>query len=61
MFEFILDNWDTIMAVLTAAHALALAIVNLTRTWKRQDGRTRRSYRAVEIAAGIIVPEKVKD
>ena len=48
-------DWEAITAVFTAAHALALAIVNLTPTPKDNE-MVAKWYRAVEILAGIIIP-----
>lgn len=51
-----------IITVVTAAHGLAVAIVNLTPTPKDDetlDTITRmavKSYRAIEILAGVITP-----
>lgn len=50
--EFVTENWGGILAALAAAHALAVAIVNLTPTPK-DDEVLAKVYRVVEIAAGL--------
>lgn len=42
-----------------AAHALAIAIVNLTDTPKDNE-YVAKAYRYIEFAAGIVRPKKVK-
>jgi hypothetical protein len=51
-----------ILTLLTAAHALALAIVNLTPAPDRKvyAGWVARLYHFVEIAAGIVHAKNVK-
>lgn len=53
MIETILDNWDGILAVIVAAHALALAIVNLTPTPK-DDEIVGKVYKVIEALAGVL-------
>lgn len=53
MVETILENWDGIVAVIVAAHALALAIVNLTPTPK-DDEIVGKVYKVVEAMAGVL-------
>ena len=53
MIEWIIENWETIMAALAGLHAFAIAVVNLTKT------RQNKGYRAVELMAGIVT-EKAK-
>jgi hypothetical protein len=52
MIEWIVTNWAGILAVLAAAHALALAVVNLTPTPKDNE-LVSKAYRVVEMFAGI--------
>lgn len=59
MFDWLRDNIDNVFVVLAAAHALAVAITNLTPTPK-DDGIVATVYRWVEILAGI-VSRKAKD
>ncbi|WP_311056504.1 hypothetical protein [Pseudomonas aeruginosa] len=53
MIETILENWDGILAVIVAAHALALAIVNLTPTPK-DDEIVGKVYKVIEALAGVL-------
>ncbi|EMF8795596.1 hypothetical protein V4U36_000667 [Pseudomonas aeruginosa] len=53
MIETVLENWDGILAVIVAAHALALAIVNLTPT-PRDDEIVGKVYKVVEALAGVV-------
>lgn len=53
MIETVLENWDGILAVIVAAHALALAIVNLTPTPK-DDEIVGKVYRVIEVLAGVL-------
>ena len=50
---------DTILELLLAAHALALAIVNMTETPK-DDEWVGKIYRWIEFLAGIVNKAKVK-
>lgn len=52
MVEFITENWEAVLALLAALHALAVAIVNLTPTPK-DDEVLAKVYRGVEILAGL--------
>lgn len=52
MVEFITENWESILALLAALHALAVAIVNLTPTPK-DDEVLAKVYRVVEVLAGL--------
>ncbi len=49
----LLAHLQQIIVVLFAAHALALAIVNLTPTPK-DDAAVAKFYRVIEILAGIV-------
>lgn len=49
----ILDHLQQIVVILFAAHALALAIVNLTPTPK-DDEAVSKLYRFIEVFAGIV-------
>lgn len=53
MIETILENLDGILAVIVAAHALALAIVNLTPTPK-DDEIVGKVYKVIEALAGVL-------
>ncbi len=59
MIEFIIENWETVLALLAALHALAVAIVNLTPTPK-DDEILAKVYRVVEILAGLFT-KRTKD
>lgn len=50
--DFVTANWTGIMAVILAAHGLALAIVNLTPTPKDNEALAK-AYRVVEWMGGI--------
>jgi hypothetical protein len=52
MLEWVITNWASILAVLGALHALALAVVNLTAT-PDDDALLAKAYRVVEMVAGI--------
>ena len=60
--DYVLHHLSDAVTVIAAAHALALAIVNLTPTPKDDealDAITKvgvKAYRAIEILAGIIGP-----
>lgn len=58
MINWVTANWDGILAVVSAVHVLALAIVNLTPTPK-DDAFVAKVYTAVEKVAGIFTA-KVK-
>ncbi|CAB4139472.1 hypothetical protein UFOVP347_28 [uncultured Caudovirales phage] len=53
VFDFLTGNWEAIVAVLVALHALALAVVNLTPT-PRDNEILARVYRVVEMVGGIV-------
>lgn len=53
---FVTTNSTGILAVLAAAHVLAVAIVNLTPTPK-DDEIVAKVYGWVEFAAGLITPK----
>jgi len=55
MFEHI----QTAFSLALAAHGLALAIVNLTKTPK-DDEALRAAYKVIEVIAGIITPRAKK-
>lgn len=59
MVEFITENWEAVLALLVALHALAVAIVNLTPTPK-DDEVLAKVYRVVEVLAGLFT-KKTKD
>lgn len=59
MIDYILTNWELLLAVVTGAHTLALAIVNLTPTPKDNEILAK-VYSYVEILAGILTT-KAKD
>lgn len=50
---------DVVLQLLLAAHALALAIVNLTDTPKDNEA-VAKAYRYIEFLAGIVRANKVK-
>lgn len=52
MFEWITTNWTGILAAVAGAHALALAVVNLTPTPK-DDAILAKVYKVVEFVAGF--------
>lgn len=58
MINWVTANWDGILAVVSAVHVLALAIVNLTPTPK-DDAFVAKVYTVVEKVAGIFTA-KVK-
>lgn len=51
--DFAVANWAGIMAVIVAAHGLALAVVNLTPTPKDNEV-VAKAYRVVEWIAGLV-------
>jgi hypothetical protein len=51
--DFVTANWTGILAVVLAAHGLALAVANLTPTPKDNEALAK-AYRVVEWVAGII-------
>lgn len=53
MLNWLIENWDGVLGVIVAAHALALAIVNLTPTPK-DDEFVGKVYRVVEGLAGVV-------
>ena len=52
IFDWIMANWAGVMAVILAAHTLALAVVNLTPTPKDNEAYAK-VYRVVEWIGGI--------
>lgn len=56
---WLIDNWDSVIAVLLALHGLALAVVNLTDTPDPNDTSSKvkavlaKVYPFIERAAGI--------
>jgi hypothetical protein len=50
--NWIVENWDGVVATLVALHALAVAVVNLTPTPK-DDEILGKVYRVVEVVAGL--------
>lgn len=50
--SFVTENWEAIAATIAAAHALALAIVNLTPTPKDNEFLAK-VYGWVEVVAGL--------
>ncbi|MGZ5389717.1 MAG: hypothetical protein ACXWDH_06380 [Aeromicrobium sp.] len=52
IIDFLMTNQDSILAFLSAAHAFALAIVNLTPT-PTDNALLARIYGYVEIVAGL--------
>jgi len=59
MLEWLFDNAPHISMVIAGAHAVAVAITNMTDTPK-DDAVVAKVYRVVEVAAGIFRPSKVK-
>lgn len=59
MIDWILENREGIFAAVFAAHALALAIVNLTPTPKDNEW-VGSAYRWVERLAGLITKQSKK-
>ena len=53
MLNWLIENWDGVLAVITASHALALAVVNLTHTPK-DDEIVGKVYRVIEALAGVV-------
>lgn len=53
MIDTILNNWEGILAVIAGAHALAVAVVNLTPTPK-DDEIVGKVYKVVEVVAGVV-------
>lgn len=53
MLNWLLENWDGVLGVIAAAHALALAIVNLTPTPK-DDEIVGKVYKVIEALAGVV-------
>lgn len=53
MIHYLSENWAEIVSILTAAHVLALAIVNVTPS-KKDDELYNKLYKVVELFAGII-------
>lgn len=56
--EFLTSNLEGLFTVVLSAHALAVAVVNLTPTPK-DDAVVAKVYRVIEIAAGLF-SRKVK-
>jgi len=59
MVEFITENWESVLALIGALHALAVAIVNLTPTPK-DDEILAKVYRVFEVLAGLFT-KRTKD
>ena len=59
LYAWVLANVDGIVTVWVSAHALALAIINLTPTPTDNEVLTK-VYRYVEIAAGIFTAKAKK-
>jgi len=55
MIEHVIQHVRTAIELLAAGHALALAIVNLTKTPKDNEA-VAKAYRLVEIIAGLVTP-----
>lgn len=53
MLDFITTHWSEIVAIASAAHLLALAIVNATPS-KRDNEIYNKIYRVIEVLAGLI-------
>ncbi|MHA5540351.1 hypothetical protein ACVSNP_23530 [Pseudomonas aeruginosa] len=51
--NWIIENWDGVLGVIVASHALALAIVNLTPTPK-DDEIVGKVYKVIEALAGVL-------
>lgn len=54
--EFVTENWEGLLVAFAAAHALALAIVNLTPTPKDNEVLAK-VYKVVEVFAGLFTPK----
>lgn len=52
MVDWVVANWEGLMAALVALHALALAVVNLTPTPK-DDEAVAKIYKFIELLAGV--------
>ena len=53
------EHFQTFLTVATAAHGLALVIVNLTKTPKDNEA-VAKVYKLIEIVAGIVTPRAKK-
>lgn len=53
MLVYLTANWSQILTAITAVHAAALVIVNLTKTPKDDEVLTR-VYHIIEILAGVV-------
>lgn len=53
MLVYLTANWSQILTAISAVHAAALVIVNLTKTPKDDEVLTR-VYRIIEIIAGVV-------
>lgn len=56
---WIVENWDSLMAILTGIHMIALTVINLTRKPQDPHSPAGRGYRALELTAGLVT-EKSK-
>lgn len=56
IISFVTGNWEAILAVFAGAHALALAVVNLTPTPK-DDAVLEKVYSVVATIAGLVTHE----
>lgn len=54
--NWIVENWEGVVATLVALHALAIAVVNLTPTPK-DDEILGKVYRVVEVVAGLFTKQ----
>lgn len=54
--NWIVENWEGVVATLVALHALAVAVVNLTPTPK-DDEILGKIYRVVEVVAGLVTKQ----
>lgn len=52
IFSWLTENWESVVAILAAAHGLAVVIVNLTPTPK-DDEWVAKIYSVVEMVAGL--------
>lgn len=53
MIEYISNNWDTILSLIVALHAVALIVVNMTPTPKDNEW-LEKIYKWVELVAGVV-------
>jgi hypothetical protein len=50
--NFVVENWEAIIGILVAVHAVALGIANLTDTPKDNEW-VGKAYKVIEFLAGI--------